>query len=308
MALRGILGTPMRLRIILATRACVKVLGSCLDAAIARGHELDIVMRPRAFRERVLTTDFARWPSKASPYAQHDATLSVRLEDFACGDWGLRVVVPLFAEFLMRDFHDYDDVLLCYPSQELAQRHSRVFIPGLSVTGWTTADHATMGIERPRERDLHIFFSMKCDVPRQARVNYFRIALADRRSAHERGLKWVVKTRIKHKDPWWLRHLADAYMGDDIMYPHTSQFLLTQAASMSHFTSGAVAEAVLHNVPTLWYRRADHRHHLQLHQRQPDEYLQPWLMSRENYVKRFLGWDDGQNGARVIEAIEQRVT
>ena len=105
-----------------------------------------------------------------------------------------------------------------------------------------------------------------------------------------------------------MRALADAFYGEECMYPHTSHTLLARAASMSHCTSGAVAEAVLHHVPTLWYRHADHRSHLGPSERQPDAYLQPWLMSRETYIQRFIGWDDGENGARVVQAIERRIT
>ncbi len=227
----------------------------------------------------------------------------MRLEDI--GDQpGLKVVVPYFWEFLYQPVMAYSGVMLCYPSEEARRRHDGYRHP---VTGWTIADHANLYRRGVGPRDSHIFFSMKRDVPRQHHVPYLRIAIMDRALAHRRGLRWIIKTRPKHKDPLWLRWLADEIWGDGQMYPHTSHVLLANAASMSHFTSGAVSEAVLHNVPTLWYRSADHRHHLATHQRQPDAYLQPWLMDKPTYVKRFLGWDDGHNGARVIEAIEQRV-
>ena len=296
----------MNFRVIIATRGCVKVLGSVLDAAVLAGHELDIVLRPRSFREPVLPADLERWPSVPCP--EPDAVISVRVEDFRQDDPGLKVVVPLFAEFLLHDVADYDGMLLCYPSSELARRHYEG--PRSSAhqtTGWTTADHANFYRRGLGPRDSHVFFSMKNDVPRPRRVPYLRIAMADRYLAHARGLRWIVKTRAKHKDPWWLRVLADEYVSELAMYPHTSQQLLARAVSMSHFTSGAVAEAVLHSVSTHWYRQAEHRQHLLPHQRQPDAYLQPWLMDRETYIRRFIGWDDGQNGQRVVDAIDWRV-
>jgi hypothetical protein len=279
-----------------------------LDAAVSRGHTLDICMRTRPHRERVLTTDFERWPSNYTTchHSTPDAIIATRLENFVCDEGpGLRVVVPYFAEFLMRPIEDYDDVILCYPSVELAVQHG-AYYRNHPVTGWTIADHA---VKHPPggARNLHTFFTMKRDVPRQQRVPYLRIAWMDRALAHCRGLRWAVKTRHKHKDPWWLKPLADVYLGDTMMYPHTSHHMLSHSASMSHFTSGAVAEAVLHNVPSFWYRY-DHRFaHLKPHQVQHASLHQPWLMSKETYVKRFLGWDDGQNGARVIGAIERRV-
>ena len=293
----------MILRVILATRSCVKVLGSVMDAAIARRHTLDIRVRSRPYRDEVEARDYTRWPHVTTAIA--DATIAVRLEEARHGV-GLKVIVPYFWEFLMQHMRAYvgSDILVCYPSEEAAQRHGA---PAAVVTGWTIADHARLVPTDASLRRRHIFFSMKRDVPRQQRVPYLQLALLDRWSARRRGLEWVVKTRAKHKDPWWLRRLAYWYYEDRDMYPHTSQRLLATAASMSHFTSGAVAEAVLHNVPTLWYRSADHRHLLRPHEKQPDDYLQPWLMDKPTYVRRFLGWDDGHNGDRVISAIEARL-
>ena len=147
------------------------------------------------------------------------------------------------------------DVTLCYSSAYHRDQHAALYgkVTG-PVVGWTPADWLGElgGTYNP---DSLVFFSLKRNVPEpwrrsvQGRWWYLRCVFDFRRIAHDWGLRFVVKTREKHGDPFWLRWLADEYVGDESMTPPTSMTVLARARYAVHFQSGGAFEASVMGVP-----------------------------------------------------------
>lgn len=248
----------MTLAVLLTRRSQLKVLSPVIDASLARGHDTVVVAEVRAAKkgDRLDVAEVRRlWPG-------------VRVLDGVPG-WaealvGLESVLPLYAgrTRLIGVDHFYDcwlrpprpDVTMCYSSEWHAETHADIWNADDSgrVAGWLPGDQLFAATRtRTGPRDTAVFFALKLDVPepwrtsRAGRRAYREFAEHAKALAHAEGLRFVVKSRAKNGDPWWLRWLADEYVRDECMVPYTSLSLLAQARWCVHFESGAVFEAAL---------------------------------------------------------------
>ncbi len=256
----------MRLGVYLTRRSQLKVLSPVIEAALGRGHDTILVAAASAAKrgDHLDTRELERlYPAacigSTGDYGKLDALI------------GLEPVLPdLKATRLVGVDHFYDvwlrpprtgrNFTMGYHSAYHRDVHQQLWHTksDAAVVGWLPADQARAaarydlpddGIEHPR--DSAVFFALKLDVPepwrqsRQGRKFYYHIFCEARAQAKAEGLRFIVKSRAKNKDPWWLRWLADEYVLDDVMVPYRSLSLLARAKWAVHFESGAGLEAAL---------------------------------------------------------------
>ena len=88
------------------------------------------------------------------------------------------------------------------------------------------------------------------------------------------------------------------------MYPSTSLDLIMGARQVTHFMSGAHAEARMMDVPVLNHRVPQpHLDHLP-GQLAIYEALVHTPMSRDEYMTKYFTYDDTKAGARVMDVVE----
>lgn len=188
-----------------------------------------------------------------------------------------------------------------------------------------------------------LVFALKFNVPHLWRKlwykwgQYYVLFAAIRRYCDRVGAKLVVKTRRKNRDPSFLADVADLVVGDDDLYPYTALQLAQGAACAVHWQSGAVFEVAACGIPQVAVA-VPHPYldHFPMHEAmfsttppapnawpgvvQPFAYRQaagwfdeqetlpPFRVSEgalESYYRMFLGFQDAQSGARVMDAIEK---
>ena len=247
----------MILGILLTRRTHLKILSPVIEAALARGHETILVANVRAAK-RGDTLD-VRELARLYPPARIETTgIYGKLDALI----GIDATLPdLKALWLVGVDHFYDawtyyprrgaNRVMCYHSEWHRNLHAKLWDvePSGEVVGWLPADQAR---QIPAKlRDSVVFFALKRDVPEPWRRSfggygdYYDLVRQVRQRAHAEGLRFVVKSRAKNRDPLWLRWIANEYVLDDSMVPYTSLRLLNRAEWCVHFESGAVYEAAL---------------------------------------------------------------
>ena len=331
----------MRLAILLTRRSHLKVLSSVIDASLLRGHTTEIVCDVRAAKRG--DTLNLKEVATLWPYARLARTLTPWHYDAVIGLEACLPETPLTKLVGVDHFYDCwihpprKDVTMCYHSDYHRATHHDLW--GVSpyggeVVGWLPGDQAHAMLEEP-ERDSAVFFALKRDVPepwRQSREGkriYYHVFCEAQLKAKAEGLRFIVKSRRKNADPWWLWWLADEIYYDDEMVPYTSLSLLQRAKWAEHFESGAGLEAALMgaysiaiHVPQphiiglpggrLQYGGVDmhewpgvtqyglHR----WHDRRPVPSVDP--EQRQKYLDHFVGACDGRAGERVVQIAEGR--
>jgi len=248
------------------------------------------------------TSDVPQYVEHA-PHDSPDAVFGVYAPDLTA--WvgsGTKVMsLPYFFDFLMIPPEAIRGVTVCYPTEYARALHKGHDGP---VTGTPIREHLNGPSSR---RPLHVCFTMKRGVPERWRHSirgrwwYFEHMLRERHWAAENHLRFVIKTRRKHRDPWWLRMLGPVVNDDGAMCPDVSQWLLRDATAMAHFHSGAVVEAVIQDVPVIRYVRPERMHldWLAAECQPPTEFYRPELIGRDEYLRRFVGPADAS--ARILE-------
>ena len=307
-------GHLMILTFLLRRRSAIKVLGSVIDAALARGHRCFIAKRPEV-KDQFVLGDFDRWLGKLHP--------THRLIGRVIG-----VATDADAHVGVSQF--FDNILTgpgaevqCYLSQWHKDLHMSVapdrrwWIKDQPVTGWTVADHRALlalkpggwiMVYDPRRYDL--LFTMKRRVPEpwrrsiKGRAWYFEKIYGAWHSAKEEGASLVIKTRPKHGDPWWLSRFGRV-VGEDTMYPSTSLELMRMADRVIHFMSGAHAEARMMGVEVLNYRVPQpHLDHLPGQRDIYEALVHDPTLFRDEYMTKFFTYDDTRAGERVVDVVE----
>jgi hypothetical protein len=168
--------------------------------------------------------------------------------------------------------------------------------------------------------------------------NRYRELVAAVRSFCERqGAHLIVKSRVKNRDPGFVRRTADVLVErDDEVFPYTSIQLMALADLCIHFQSGAVTEAAACGVPSLSVRipppyERDLPGYEETWGARPTS-LQNWKgvvwsvaldaapallaqaklaglavdpEARRAYVERYLAFDDTRSSERVLDVIER---
>ena len=300
----------MILTFLLRRRSALKVLGSVIDAAFARGHTCYLAKRPE-YKDPFVLGDFDRWRGKL--HATHTLV-------------GCVVGVATDAEAHVGVCQFFDNILkgsrqsahtVCYLSQWHKDLHMEVmpatrwWIKDQPVVGWTVADHrALVPKSRPSlSIQPDVLFTMKRRVPEpwrrslRGRLWYYEKVYGAWHSAKEVGVPLVIKTRPKHGDPWWLGRFGRV-IGDGSMYPATGLQLMGGALRVTHFMSGAHAEARMMDVPVLNHTIPQpHLDHLP-GQRAIYDALVHTPMSRDEYMTRYFTYDDTKAGERVMDVVE----
>ena len=283
-------------------RSALKVLCSVIDAACERGHTCYLAKRPE-YKDPFVLGDFDRWRGKL--HATHTLV-------------GCVVGVATDPEAHVGVSQFFDNILTthgagiqCYLSQWHKDLHvsvggDRAWVDAQPIVGWTMADQRPL-IYAPKRH--HLLFTMKRRVPEPwrrsipGRLSYFEYVYGAWYAAKEAGLPLVIKTRPKHGDPFWLSRFGQV-VGEESMYPSTSLDLIMGARQVTHFMSGAHAEARMMDVPVLNHRVPQpHLDHLP-GQREIYEALVHTPMSRDEYMTRYFTYDDTKAGARVMDVVE----
>jgi hypothetical protein len=172
------------------------------------------------------------------------------------------------------------------------------------VVGLTIADHRAL-LPPATDDALAILFTMKRRVPEpwrrsfKGRLWYWEKVHEAQHIAADHGLSLVIKTRVKHGDPWWLPFIARV-VGEECVYPLTSMTWLSRATLAFHFNSGAGLEARLFprvrvvNWPV------------------PQPHLDRLPLQREVYAHVYtapldevITYDDTKAGERVMDMVEE---
>ena len=259
----------MILGVLLRRRAHLKTLASVIDAGHARGHDVRIIYDPVAAKkgDSLNRDEVTRiWP--ATPISRPRGTRESRPPevdvlvgvDAALAPFsGLPMIgVDNFFDRWLQPLRS--DVTYAWTSLTHVTTHRTLWsgeIHHPSIVGWLQADQVSLasvdaamdGIREPR--DSAVFFTLKMAVPepwrhsREGRASYRDIFEQAKRKAKDEGLRFIVKSRAKHRDPWWVRWRWAEYHLDECMVPYTSLSLLARAEWCVHFESGAVWEAAL---------------------------------------------------------------
>ena len=298
----------MILTFLMRRRSAIKVLGSVIDAALARGHRCFLAKRPEV-KDQFVPGDFDRWRGQLHA----TATLIGRVIGVAT-DHEAHVGVSQF----------FDNILTgpgaevqCYLSQWHKDLHMSVspdrrwWIKDQPIVGWTMADHRALSINPYYVcNSPDILFTMKRRVPEpwrrslRGRVWYFEKVYGAWHSAKEAGVNLVIKTRPKHGDPWWLGRFGRV-VGEDSMYPATSLQLMSGAHRVTHFMSGAHAEARMMGVEVLNHRVPQpHLDHLPGQRDIYEALVHDPGVFRDEYMAKFFTYDDTRAGHRVMDVVE----
>lgn len=184
-----------------------------------------------------------------------------------------------------------------------------------ALVGWL---HARELPQAPRTSA--VFFTPKMRVDRERRqpwflAYYLRALMVAKRTAAYNGLDFIIKSRAKHGDPWWVRAFGKPLLDDA-----DSLTLLSKAAWCVHFGSAAALEAAYAGCYAYWYPAPEA--HIQ---DSPGwDYRRDWMTwpgvsrraapgkvlpvidldARASYVSTFLGNCDGKAAARVLDLAE----
>lgn len=166
-------------------------------------------------------------------------------------------------------------------------------------------------------RDTAVFFTPKMrgvDPERRRgwfRSYYWRSLVTAKRAALASGLRFIIKTRRKHGDPWWIRGALGDH-GDSVA-------LLSRARWCVHFGSGAALEAALGGAFAYWYPSPE-AHLISSPGSSLRARMFAWpgvsrigvpggeLMdgdARSRYLDTYLGECDGKAAARVLDLAER---
>lgn len=293
---------------ILRRRSYLKTLGSVIDAAVRRKHTVCLVLDPDG-KELFQPGDLLRWASTTEVVPREPAlalTIGVRHD----GD-RVHIAVPQFFD----DVKYPPSAVHCYLSQYHKDLH-RICQPAWAkqieaspIVGWTLGDHRAL-ITSPRVHGAYsVFYTMKRRVPEpwrrswHGRMAYAQIILNYIKAGEQLGWKLVAKTRPKHGDPFWLRHIMDT-IGEESVYPATSSILAAYARCAIHFESGAGLEARWYGCPDIAIRvpREHLRDYPGVEQVYADVFGSP--LSTEEYIQRYLGYNDTNAGERVMDVVE----
>ena len=327
----------MRLGILLARRSHLKTLSPVIDASLARGHETTLVCAPIAAKkgDRLDIREVKQlWPEAR---LRGDAALL----DVLVGLDGCLPVLPIKLVGVDAFFDTWlyppkPGRTACYASdfhfftRDNLWRTEHHMKP-LAIVGWLPADQAKW--IAPAPRDCAVFFTLKLDVPEPWRTSpdgrafYRDVFEAARAQARADGLKFIVKSRAKNKDPWWVWWYADEYVVDECMVPYTSLSLLARARWAVHFESGAALECALMgaygyvlNVPQTHVDALPGAQHIYWRKGQeaprmhcwpgvtqygvPTDFSEVDPAARQAYIEHFIGPCDGKAGERVIDVCE----
>lgn len=322
----------MRLAILISRRSNLKILSSVVDAALRRKHDVTLLAQPRAAKPgdgldlREIRTLWPRVPIVNTMPRGLDAMIGPApfLPDLK--------TLPLIGVDQFFDCWAYPatrgpNFTLCYPSEYARDVHRELWPDQRNrgaVVGWTVADQRVP----EQARDSVVFYTLKLDVPeawrqsKAGREQYRAMYYATQEWARVQGLRLIIKTRGKNKDPWWMRWGHDGRYADDVMVPYRSLTLLARAKYAVHFESGAGLEAALmgaYSVALL--APQSHVKKLPGGDRQyggvamhdwpgvacyglPAEERTVDPEQRAKYLAHYVGLCDGRAGERVLDVVE----
>lgn len=297
----------------LRRRSDLKILGSTLDALVARGVPWVWCWDEDDRKEPVQEAELARWPGPVespeacrvlvaadAPYLPVTRVPIVAIPYF----WDNRLAPPVPGR------------VVCYTSALHRARVAALWGPQpdplCPIVGWTESDQALLpellggcpGVTGP----YAVLFTMKMRVPdpwRQSREGHrwYRMSCEMIRAMVERrGWTLVVKSRAKHGDPGWLQRLSQHYMLDECMYPHTTWGLLKGAQEAIHFTSGLTWQAMILGIPHHPYR-VPFTHVDALPGQFPMEPSFDGTLDRGEFLRDWIAPVDGQAGQRVVDLL-----
>lgn len=346
----------MRLAFPAWRRGMCKATGGPITEALRRGHQVHLLHGPAGKPGEDVTAEElrARWPAVSLDVpVQVDAVLGPSLHAY-------RARMPRGPGYAL-DLA-WENVSLpvghrlhhCWASAH--QRHAWVAahgsqggaVPAIwahSVTGSPMMDafdtHAAVAGPLMGTRAQVVLMALK--FPRNAGawrrfwyrwIGYRHLVRALRRCADRLDAEFVVKTRVKHHDPWWLAGSADRVVTDTALWPYSAAEVIRAAAYVVHFQSGAALEAAFAGVPQLSVRLP--HPHLRQYPGHHEQYvaspgMQDWpgvvpaigwetavgylddlaalprvdAAARAAYVERFLGFDDSRTSARILDLVER---
>ena len=287
----------MTLTVLLRSRSALKVLGSVIDTALARGHDVGLEVEANA-KEPWQPGDLDRWRT----LRRYRAGVAIGLATYLDADVG----VPFWWDNLL--LPSIPGQVTGYLSAWHRDMHARNFpmdrrvIQQQPIIGWTMADHRALlppGLPGP---PTALLFTMKrLDPARRrlvARLRYFHAVRDAATYARLKDLAFTIKTRPKHRDPWWLGHFGRV-VGETCMYPSTSLQLLQHTWEATTFTSGAVLEARLFP----WIKLVDHRVPLGRLATLPGV-AASYDHMRHDPLDRIITYTDCRAGERVVDLAE----
>ena len=298
----------------LQRRSDLKILGSTLDAMQRRGLRFGWINHVDD-KEPLQPGDLDRW--RADKRAGLDAKVILTKETSGLPSWDVpAIAIPYFWDDRLAP--SPPERIICYTSE----RH-RAFTAALHgardparspIVGWTMADgffdeHPTRAVLS--RKPYTVLFTMKRRVPEpwrhsiRGRLWYWMTCRHIRRNVRNGGGTLVVKSRVKHGDPWWLRRLGQYYL-DNPIYPHIGATLIRQAQEVVHFGSGVAWEAMAAGVPHRMYR-VPRPHLAGLPGQQDIERTVDGTVSREEFLRDWIGVLDGKAGERVADVIEEQL-
>lgn len=298
-------------------RSDFKILGSTLDAITARNMEWQWIVDDDG-KEPPQPRDFIRWDH---------AWRSNNLTGMACILAADASYIPAFSCPVVTIPYFWDNRLAPQPPGRIvcytSERHLR-FVQGLHpgtpdgpIVGWTEADaygqSFARGLLMPKGTHwVAALYTMKRRVPdpwrhsMRGRLWYWATCRHIRRDVRARNGTLLVKSRVKHGDPRWLQKLSH-YIGNDLdMYPSTSWQVLALATEVHHFMSGVAWEAMVAGVPHRVIR-VPRPHLAGLPGQAEIDRTIDGTVSREEFLRDWIGVLDGKAGERVCDVIEEHL-
>ena len=288
-------------------RSDFKILGSTLDAMTARGMDWQWIVDVDG-KEDPVAEDFSRW---------RDQCKTNVLSGMACILAADASYIPTFACPVVTIPYFWDNRLAPQPLARIvcytSEWHLR-FVQGLHpgtpdgpIVGWTEADAWSL-VPRVSKSEA-ILYTLKLQVPEPWRhswraLSWYREMCEMIVEEYElRGWLPIIKSREKHHDPRWLRRLSSFYYLDDAMYPSRSWHLVAGAQEVTHFISGVAWEAMVAGVPHRAIR-VPRSHLAGLPGQAEIERTLDGTVSREEFLRNWIGVLDGKAGDRVADVIE----
>lgn len=243
-------------------RAYFKVTGPVIAEALRRGHQVRLSYHTerkpgegvswdeisRVFRVR----DLVGQVDSLGPWERIDGVIGPQLETHV-GSPDAPVRVSLDYSWEQANAPVRRDLVQVYltPYQRQIAGGSGPVVGSTQLEAWDVAEPLTeLGTGRP----MLLLFSCKFAVGGWRRwvyrwVGYRRLLVRLRAWCDREAYRLVVKTRVKHRDPRYVRQIADVVFGDEHLYPPTTPRLMRSATVAVHFQSNVALELAHAGLP-----------------------------------------------------------